>query len=67
MVFSESGDISEELMFFTVLPAFIVYPILLLFVTNPRKGVMRLPEKIQRSKIKFLSIQMIWLIFMEIP
>ena len=53
--------ISEELMLYTVIPAFVVYFALIFFVTNPRKGVMRLPEKVKRSKTKFLAIQMIWL------
>ncbi|MCK5258638.1 MAG: hypothetical protein KAJ69_03890 [Thermoplasmatales archaeon] len=54
--------ISEELMLYTVIPAFVVYFALIFFVTNPRKGVMKLPEKVQRSKTKFLTIQMIWLV-----
>ena len=54
--------ISEELMLYTLIPAFIVYPVLVFFVTNPRKGIMKLPEKIQSSKTKLLSIQMIWLV-----
>ena len=58
--------ISEKLMFYTVLPAFIVYPILLLFVTNPRKGIIKLSEEKQRSKTKFGLIQTIWLILVLI-
>ena len=54
--------ISEEIMLYTVIPAFVVYFILIFFVTNPRKGVMKLPEKIKRSKTKFLTIQIIWLV-----
>ena len=54
--------ISEELMLYMVIPAFVVYFALIFFVTNPRKGVMRLPEKVKRSKTKLLLIQMIWLI-----
>lgn len=54
--------ISEEIMLYTVIPAFVVYFALIFFVTNPRKGVMKLPEKVQRSKTKFLMIQMVWLI-----
>ena len=54
--------ISEEIMLFTVIPAFVVYIILLIFVTNPRKGIMKLSEEKQRSKIKFSLIQTIWLI-----
>jgi hypothetical protein len=54
--------ISEEIMFFTVIPAFVVYIILIIFVTNPRKGIMKLSEEKQRSKTKFGLIQTIWLI-----
>jgi len=54
--------ISEELMLYMVIPAFVVYFILIFFVTNPRKGVMKLQEKVKRSKTKFLTIQMIWLV-----
>ena len=54
--------ISEELMLYTVIPAFVVYFTLIFFVTNPRKGVIKLPEKVKRSKTKFLIIQMIWLV-----
>ena len=54
--------ISEELMLYTVIPAFVIYPILLLFITNPRKGIIKLPYKIQRNKMKLLLVQMIWLI-----
>ena len=53
--------ISEEIMLYTVIPAFVIYFALIFFVTNPRKGVMKLPEKVKRSKTKFLTIQMIWL------
>jgi hypothetical protein len=53
--------ISEELMLYTVIPAFVVYFALIFFVTNPKKGVIKLPEKVKRSKTKFLIIQMIWL------
>ena len=53
--------ISEELMLYTVIPAFAVYFALIFFVTNPKKGVIKLPEKVKRSKTKFLIIQMIWL------
>ena len=54
--------ISEVLMFYTIIPAFVVYFALIFFVTNPRKGVIKLPEKVKRSKTKFLVIQMIWLV-----
>ena len=54
--------ISEEIMFYTIIPAFVIYFAILFFVTNPRKGVMKLPEKVKRSKTKFLTIQMIWLV-----
>jgi hypothetical protein len=54
--------ISEEIMFFTVIPAFVVYIFLVLFVTNPRKGIFKLTEEKQRSKTKFGLIQTIWLI-----
>lgn len=54
--------ISEELMLYTVIPAFVVYFALIFFVTNPKKGVIKLPEKVKRSKTKFLTIQMIWLV-----
>ncbi len=54
--------ISEEIMLYTVIPAFVVYFVLIIFVTNPRKGIIKLPEKVKRSKTKFLTIQMIWLI-----
>jgi len=54
--------ISEELMLYTVIPAFVLYFALIFFVTNPRKGVIKLPEKVKRSKTKFLTIQMIWLV-----
>ena len=54
--------ISEEIMIFTVPPAFVVYIILVIFVTNPRKGIMKLSEEKQRSKTKFGLIQTIWLI-----
>jgi hypothetical protein len=54
--------ISEELMLYTVIPAFVIYFALIFFVTNPRKGVIKLPEKVKRSKTKFLTIQMIWLV-----
>ena len=53
--------ISEELMLYTVIPVFVVYSALIFFVTNPKKGVIKLPEKVKRSKTKFLIIQMIWL------
>ena len=54
--------ISEELMLYAVIPAFVVYFALIFFVTNPRKGVIKLPEKVKRSKTKFLTIQVIWLV-----
>ena len=54
--------ISEELMLYMVIPAFAVYFALIFFVTNPRKGVIKLPEKVKRSKTKFLTIQVIWLV-----
>ena len=54
--------ISEEIMLYTVIPAFVVYFALIFFVTNPRKGVLKLPEKVKRSKTKFLTIQIIWLL-----
>jgi hypothetical protein len=54
--------ISEEIMLFTVPPAFVVYIFLVIFVTNPRKGIMKLSEEKQRSKTKFGLIQTIWLI-----
>ena len=54
--------ISEELMLYTVIPAFVVYFALIFFITNPRKGVVKLPENVQRNKTKFLVIQMIWLV-----
>lgn len=54
--------ISEEIMLFTVIPAFVVYIVLVIFITNPRKGIMKLSEEKQRSKTKFGLIQMIWLI-----
>ncbi len=63
MLFEDLGfGISEVLMLYMVIPAFVVYFALIFFVTNPRKGVMRLPEKVKRSKTKLLLIQMIWLI-----
>jgi hypothetical protein len=55
-------SISEEIMLFTVPPAFVVYIFLVIFVTNPRKGIMKLSEEKQRSKTKFGLIQTIWLI-----
>jgi hypothetical protein len=54
--------ISEELMLYTVIPSFVVYLVIVFFVTNPRKGIIKLSEEKQRSKIKFGLIQMIWLI-----
>jgi len=54
--------ISEELMLYAVIPAFAVYFALIFFVTNPRKGVIKLTEKVKRSKTKFLTIQVIWLV-----
>jgi hypothetical protein len=54
--------ISEELMLFTVIPAFVVYPVLLFFVTLPRRGVMRLTEKSAKSKSKLLLVQFVWLV-----
>jgi len=54
--------ISEELMLYAVIPAFVVYFVLIYFVTNPKKGVIKLPEKVKRSKTKFLTIQLIWLV-----
>ena len=54
--------ISEDIMLYTVIPAFVVYFALIFFVTNPRKGVLKLPEKVKRSKTKFLTIQIIWLL-----
>lgn len=54
--------ISEEIMLFTVIPAFVVYIFLVIFITNPRKGIMKLSEEKQRSKTKFGLIQTIWLI-----
>lgn len=54
--------ISEEIMLFTVTPAFVVYIFLVIFITNPRKGIMKLSEEKQRSKTKFGLIQTIWLI-----
>jgi len=53
--------ISEEIMLYTIIPAFVVYFVLIFLVTNPRKGVIKLQEKVKRSKTKFLFIQMIWL------
>jgi len=53
--------ISEVLMFYTLIPAFVVYPVLVFFVTNPRKGVMRLQEETKRSKTKLLAVQAVWL------
>ena len=53
--------ISEVLMLYMVIPAFVVYFVLVFFVTNPRKGVMRLPEETKRSKTKLLSLQAVWL------
>jgi len=57
-----SFGISEEIMLYTVIPAFVIYFALIFFVTNPKKGVIKLPEKVKRSKTKFLAIQMIWLV-----
>ena len=54
--------ISEELMLYTIIPSFVVYLVIVFFVTNPRKGIIKLKEEKQRSKIKFGLIQMIWLI-----
>lgn len=54
--------ISEELMLYMVIPAFVVYFALIFFVTNPRKGVMKLTKKKQKSKTKLILIQMVWLI-----
>jgi len=54
--------ISEEIMFYTIIPAFVIYLALIFFVKNPRKGIMKLPEEVKRSKTKFLTIQMIWLV-----
>ncbi|MFX0141209.1 MAG: hypothetical protein ACFFDN_46650 [Candidatus Hodarchaeota archaeon] len=54
--------ISEEIMLYTIIPAFVIYFALIFFVTNPKKGVVKLPEKVKRSKTKFLTIQMIWLV-----
>jgi|GEM_PF-2576988 len=54
--------ISEELMLYTIIPAFVVYFALIFFVTNPKKGIIKLPEKVKRSKTKFLIIQMVWLV-----
>ena len=54
--------ISEEIMLYTIIPAFVTYFALIFFVTNPKKGVVKLPEKVKRSKTKFLTIQMIWLV-----
>ena len=54
--------ISEELMLYMVIPAFVVYFALIFFVTNPRKGVMKLTKKKQKSKAKLILIQMVWLI-----
>jgi len=54
--------ISEEIMLYTVIPAFVIYFALIFFVTNPKKGVIKLPEKVKRSKTKFLTIQVIWLV-----
>jgi hypothetical protein len=54
--------ISEELMLYTVIPAFVIYFALIFFVTNPKKGVIKLPEKVKRSKTKFLTMQVIWLV-----
>ena len=54
--------ISEVLMLYAIIPAFVVYFALIFFITNPKKGVIKLPEKVKRSKTKFLVIQMIWLI-----
>ena len=54
--------ISEEMMLYTIIPAFVIYFALIFFVTNPKKGVIKLPEQVKRSKTKFLIIQMIWLV-----
>ena len=54
--------ISEVMMLYTIIPAFVVYFALIFFITNPKKGVIKLPEKVKRSKTKFLVIQMIWLV-----
>jgi len=54
--------ISEEIMLYTIIPAFVIYFALMFFVTTPKKGVVKLPEKVKRSKTKFLTIQMIWLV-----
>ena len=54
--------ISEEIMLYTIIPAFVIYFALIFFVTTPKKGVVKLPEKVKRSKTKFLTIQMIWLV-----
>jgi hypothetical protein len=54
--------ISEELMLYTVIPAFVVYPLLLFFVTFPGRGIMRLTEERRKSKMKLTLVQCVWLV-----
>jgi hypothetical protein len=53
--------ISEEIMLYTIIPAFVIYPLLLFFVTIPRRGIMRMTEKKEKSTKRLLMVNVFWL------
>jgi hypothetical protein len=62
LLLSDLGfGISEEIMLYTIIPAFVVYPLLLIFVTMPRRGIVRMTEKKEKSVRNLGLVNVVWL------